>query len=109
MELFLCFAIFLNDICLEDISLFDIVELCKSHTALIALGDLFDVVFETFEAIELIISDNYTVTDYADIGASRDLAFKDITTGNSTDVADLIYLADLRSSEIDITEFRRKR
>ena len=52
---------------LEDVALFDVVELFDAHAALVAGGDLLDGVLEALERAEHTFVDDHVVTQHAQV------------------------------------------
>ena len=92
-------AVLLDDEGFEEVAFLDIVELLQTDTALVALGDLLDVVLEAAQRLYLILGDDYTVTNNADKSAALDLAGNNLAASDGADVADADSLANLCVSE----------
>ena len=85
--------------CLESIALSDVVELLDADTALVALGYLLNVVLEATERGDLILEDNYTVTNDTDLRLTGDLTVLDIASCDNADTGYANGLSDLRMAK----------
>ena len=68
---------------LKDVSYLDVVELLKTHAALVATGNLANVVLESLQRRDLILKDHDAVTDHADLRLTGDLTVLNIRARDS--------------------------
>ena len=85
----------LHDVALEDVALFDVVELVDGHAALVVLRDLLDGVLEALQRADLALVDDDVVAQHAHLAVARDLAVLDIAARDGADGGDLVGLTDL--------------
>ena len=88
----LLISIFFDHVCFEDVANLQVAELLDTHTTLVTSCNLFDVVFETFERGQVLVSDNNTVTNNTNLCISGDLTFQNIASCNGADTSDLDIL-----------------
>ena len=79
----------------DDIALLNIVEVDETDTALEAGSHLFDIVFITFQGVEIACMDHNSVANEPRFVASVHLAFGYKGTGNSSDLRYFEYFAHL--------------
>src|SRR5262249_40422758 len=92
---------------LDDVLVFEIAVAVERDAALEALGDLFDVVLEALERVELAFPDHRVVAHEARVVAPANLALDDVAAGDD-DPADLEDLPDLRLAR-ELLDLRRRK
>ena len=74
--------VFLHHEGLEDVALLDVIELCKSNSAFKTGGNLFNIILEAAQGGNLVLRNNNSVADNADLCVPCNLTLKNIASGD---------------------------
>ena len=83
---------------LDDIALFEVLEVREADTALKASGNLLDIFLEPLERLHLTLPDDGAFSQKANLGISGDDTVGDHATGDGADTRDTEDLSNLSVS-----------
>src|SRR5690606_14742194 len=69
---------------LDDVALLEVLEVGEADAALVAGGDLGDLVLDALERLDLALPDHRALTEEAHLGATGDDAVQHVATGDPT-------------------------